>query len=258
MAMAFGDEEDMRPVLAAARAGEYDRYIAALLAPATARADLLALAAFAAEIGRVPAQVRETMAGEIRLQWWRDALAQPLDGERTGSPVADALRRTAMRRDLPVPLLIGLIDGIGDRLSRGPAPGGDMLRAHVFKTEGTLFDLAARIVAGRGAPSLTAAVAAAAEAYGIARALHGRLWPLSMAEAEDWAKRAREALQQCDSRLRETSHRAHAAFAPVAVVPLYLDAATGVHPQPADHVLALPPLRRLWRLFRAARGGRLI
>jgi hypothetical protein len=41
-------------VAAAARLGEFDRYLAALLAPPSARADLLALAAFASEVARVP------------------------------------------------------------------------------------------------------------------------------------------------------------------------------------------------------------
>ena len=45
-------------IIGAARAGEPDRYLAALLAPRTERADLLALAAFAAELARVASAVR--------------------------------------------------------------------------------------------------------------------------------------------------------------------------------------------------------
>ena len=36
--------------------------------------DLLALAAFHGEIARIPQTVREPAVGDIRLQWWRDAL----------------------------------------------------------------------------------------------------------------------------------------------------------------------------------------
>ena len=62
-------------IAAAARAGEPDRYLAALLSPAPARPALLALAAFSAEIGRVPfVAANEPAIGEIRLQWWREAL----------------------------------------------------------------------------------------------------------------------------------------------------------------------------------------
>ena len=65
-----------------ARAGEPDRYLAALLAPAPQREALLAMAAFATELARIPRRaVREPFMGEVRLQWWRDALS----GERPGN-----------------------------------------------------------------------------------------------------------------------------------------------------------------------------
>ena len=76
-------------VAAAARAGEPDRYLAALLSPSSKRLGLLALAAFSAELANVPRLVtREPGMGEIRLQWWRDALHGD-DGTRTGNPIAD-------------------------------------------------------------------------------------------------------------------------------------------------------------------------
>ena len=76
-------------VRAAARELDYDRYLAALLAPRRARDDLMALAAFHGEIARIPLTVREPAIGDIRLQWWRDALRTPA-GTATGNPVADA------------------------------------------------------------------------------------------------------------------------------------------------------------------------
>ena len=53
---------------------------------------------------------REPAMGEIRLQWWRDALAAPDAGARTGNPVADAVRDAMHRCDLPVALLLDVID----------------------------------------------------------------------------------------------------------------------------------------------------
>ena len=50
----------------AAMRGEPDRYLAATLAPPEARADLAAIAAFAAELGRIPATVSESMLGVSR------------------------------------------------------------------------------------------------------------------------------------------------------------------------------------------------
>ena len=74
----------------AARELDYDRYLAALLAPRAARDGLMALAAFHGEIARIPRTVREPGVGDIRLQWWRDALR---DAGRHGD------RQSRRRRD---------------------------------------------------------------------------------------------------------------------------------------------------------------
>lgn len=70
---------------------DYDRYLAALFAPAAARERLFALYAFNHEIAKVRETVSEPMIGQIRLQWWREAI----DGIYAGAPrkhaVVDAL-----------------------------------------------------------------------------------------------------------------------------------------------------------------------
>lgn len=76
----------------AAIAREPDRYFAATLAPEARRYDLIALTAFAAELANIPTQVREPLAGEIRLQWWRDALAEKV---------------ISQPREIPLPLPCG-------------------------------------------------------------------------------------------------------------------------------------------------------
>ena len=55
----------------AARVGAPDRYISALLAPKSVRAELIALGAFSAEIEKIPLTVSEPHLGEVRIQWWR-------------------------------------------------------------------------------------------------------------------------------------------------------------------------------------------
>ena len=66
-----------------------DRYIADLFAPAAARKHLFALHAFSAEVARIRDTVSDPVLGEIRLQWWRDALI----AGGGGHPVASALHR---------------------------------------------------------------------------------------------------------------------------------------------------------------------
>ena len=60
--------------------------------PTEHRDALLSLYAFNIEIARVRDLVREPMPGEIRLQWWREALAGERDTEAAAHPVAAALR----------------------------------------------------------------------------------------------------------------------------------------------------------------------
>jgi len=108
----------------AARRSEPDRYLAALLAPRAARADLIALAAFVGEVARIPLTGSEPMIGEIRLQWWRDALVNLLGGTATGSPIADTVGAAIRSRGLPEALFMSIIDARSrdlDPQARSPA-----------------------------------------------------------------------------------------------------------------------------------------
>jgi phytoene synthase len=158
-------------VAAAARAGEPDRHLAALLAPPPQREALLALAAFAAELARIPRLVvREPLMGEIRLQWWRDALALS-EGERTGHSVADAVRQAVRNYDLPAPLLAGLIEARSLELGGGPFADDRVLQDFLWSTEGALFALAARVLGRSPGAGVEAACGASGQAYGMARLL---------------------------------------------------------------------------------------
>ncbi len=178
----------LRPVADAARQGEPDRYIGALLAPRGVARDLLALAAFAAEVARIPAQVSDPLLGEIRLQWWRDAIqgmAEP--GRRTGHPVADALGQMIDdRRMLHGPdaaaenavrqALIERIDATSFDLQGSLHADDAALARHLWGREGVLFALALTLTP-RQHPEAAfeePACRLAGTAYGIARLL-GRL-----------------------------------------------------------------------------------
>jgi phytoene synthase len=174
--------DNAEAVAAAARAGEPDRYLAALLSPSPVRPALLALAAFSAEIGRVPfIAAAEPAIGEIRLQWWRDALAPTGAVLRTGSPVADALEAAAERYRLPRGLLDDMIEVRSLDLLREVPADDDALLGYLWKSEGAPFALAARILAP-DAPAEHAdhAAAACGQTYGLARLLLGLPRALSL------------------------------------------------------------------------------
>src|ERR1700688_3294173 len=94
---------------ALARAADRDRFLAALFAPAEHRGALHALYAFNIEIARVREIIREPLAGEIRLQWWSDAIAGKAAGDVGSNPVAAALLAVVARYRLPSELLTELI-----------------------------------------------------------------------------------------------------------------------------------------------------
>src|SRR5215471_15325556 len=131
------------------RAADKDRYLASLFAPATARPHLYALYAFASEIARVRDAAREPLPGEIRLQWWRDALAGEARGEMAANPIAAALVDTIAQCGLSKERLIALVDAHGFDLYDEAMPSLADFDAYAEPTVGTLFAFAAQILGGK-------------------------------------------------------------------------------------------------------------
>ena len=149
------------------RAADKDRFLAALYAPANRRGALFALYAFNAELARVREVTREPPAGEIRLQWWHDALERPGSGEARASPVASALLDTVIRFRLPVASLIGVIEARAFDLYNDPMPTLAALEAYADATAATVIGLAAKILDGAWTDAASA-VRAAGRAHAIA------------------------------------------------------------------------------------------
>lgn len=259
----------------AARHGEPDRYLAALLAPRSVRGDLAALAAFSAELARIAQIVREPMVSEIRLQWWRDALETIARGESTAHPVADALAGAMRRHHLPAALLQSLIDARSVELGIEAAADEHALGAYLEAVEGTLFQLALHVLGLADNPHLDATVSAAARAYGIARrpgrlllALHapelvlpgpqsGSALP---GEARDalaaLREEARAALVAVRAGWRTPDPGSLPAFLPLVMVEPYLRAQERMA-DPLHDVADIAPLTRVWRIWRASMRGRI-
>ena len=76
--------------------GDPDRFAAAMAAPVDARRVLFPLYAFNVEVARAPWVTSEPMIGEMRLQWWRDALEEigkggPVRRHEVTTPLAEVL-----------------------------------------------------------------------------------------------------------------------------------------------------------------------
>ena len=79
------------------RKSDYDRYAAAVFARKSVRGHLFALYAFHYEIAKTAETVSEALAGQIRLQWWRDAIGELREGKTREHPVVLALGRGPAR-----------------------------------------------------------------------------------------------------------------------------------------------------------------
>ena len=87
------------------RQQDSDRYLLSLFAPAKHRHALWALFAFNCEIAKTREVVSETTIGLIRLQWWRDAIAEIYEGKpvrqhEVVQPLAQAIKNYHLPRDL--------------------------------------------------------------------------------------------------------------------------------------------------------------
>jgi len=264
------------------RAGDKDRFLASLFAPQKYRRALYALFAFNLEVSRTRELAREPMPGEIRLQWWRDALGGAGPGDVGAHPVAAALRDVVVRYRLPPRMLGELIDARTFDLYDEPMASLSDLERYAMQTSSALMEMAGRILCdGRdpGAGDLARHAGVAYAIAGLLRALpvhaaRGQLYlpadlmqrygadPADLHAGSDTTElravlaelrlRARHHLQAARSLLNGAAQEIAPALLPVALVRPALDRMErrSYRPfQPSD----MPQWRRQWLLWRAAR-----
>ncbi len=91
--------------------GDPDRFRVAMAAPPTARLALFPLYAFNLEVARAPYVTKEPLIAEMRLQWWREALAEAAAGAPPRAhEVAGPLAQLILERSLDVAPLDALAE----------------------------------------------------------------------------------------------------------------------------------------------------
>jgi phytoene synthase len=258
-----------------------ERYLASLFAAADKRRHLVALYAFDLELRRLPDAVREPMAGEIRLQWWRDVLAGERDSEALSNPVSAALLETLHEATLPRSHLFTAVDARQFDLIGQPTQTCGELATYLDKTTGSIMTVAANVLD----PRWDAAVAAqsAGRAQGITQILrslahdvsHGRLFvPLETLAAKEvhtasvMAGENSEGLREALGSLRELAaasldefrslnigERVLPAFLHLALLPAYFTKMKRAV-DPFRTSAELSGLRSQFLLWRAARSGK--
>ena len=134
-----------------------DRFVTALFAPAAAREDLFTLYAFNIEIARIRETVSEAMLGQIRLQWWRDALDRICRGDPAYHPVADDMSKLIRRQSLPRPLFDRLIEARELDMQDQPPATLAQLKLYVEDSSAGLSALAALVLGGEDGATQEAA-----------------------------------------------------------------------------------------------------
>ncbi|WAJ31119.1 phytoene/squalene synthase family protein [Antarcticirhabdus aurantiaca] len=129
-----------------------DRAVSLGFAPREKQPGLLALYAFDIEAGRVRDHVSQPLAGEIRLQWWRDRIAAAAAVEAAGHPVADALLATIRAHALPVDALDRYVEARIFDLYDDPMPDRAAFEAYAGETQSAILMLAAMILDSEAAP----------------------------------------------------------------------------------------------------------
>jgi phytoene synthase len=284
MAASADDSERMRldSVRETARSLAPDHYIAALLAPASQRDALMALAALWGETGRIALSVSEAGLGEIRLQWWADVLAG--DGTAaSGHPVADAVRRAVARHGLDGQLLQQLVDARRQELYPLPFADEAAFDAYLGASDGALFRLVGQVRGvDRGAMDRLADLAA--RSWGRVRvaldlpyfSAMGRLplWPQEafLAHSDEDVGTQRAAVSRMLVALGTEARKTLAdlrnfasglprgaidAVLPVALMEPYLRALETKDRDPLRDVATIAPLTRVTRLTWAHMRGRI-
>jgi phytoene synthase len=265
------------------RERDKDRFIASLFAPADRRPLLYALYAFDLEISAIPLRVTEPLAGEIRLQWWRDVIEGERAEEAAASPVAAALVATMRAADLPREGLITALDARSTQIQRDTIVTTKAFAAYAECVAGGLLRAAAAALganAGAELDTLIAHASAAMVAVDTLRQLpvqarRGHTFVpeeilrrngvalnqvyagevstgliAAFAEFRGWA---REQSEKALAALAQAPAAARPAFLGLALLPLYLDRLERESRSPFATPAQVPQWRRQWRLWRLAR-----
>ena len=211
------------------RRHDEDRWLASRFAPDAARERLVALYAMNHEIARTAETVRQAAIGEIRLQWWRDAIAEIFAGQTPRAhPIVQAFASAHAETPFAADVLDALIHARPADLDVVPFATWEAVDAYLDATAGGLMRLA--FTACGAAPVETIGAAARAWGYaGLMRAgahwqARGRSFLPPGGDPHAMLERAKAAHAEARAKAGRLDAMAFPAVGYVALVPGYLRA----------------------------------
>lgn len=278
--MAFSALEAVKPL-------DPERYLACLLMPERLREAAATLYLFNGELAAIRERIKEPLAGEMRLAWWRDVISGERAGEAAAHPAASALLRVIGDHGIPRGPLLAMTEARSFDLYDDPMPDRTAFEGYAGETAAALIQLTALLAD----PDAASSASEAAGHAGVAHAVAGHLQLLPVTRARGQIYLPGDLLAACgvdpatflDPAQTEAAARAVGAFADYgqthldkartlfadmpsglrfAFLPL-ANAATVLTTAQRSPVGALAqsvtpgPLRRQWAIFRMAWSGKM-
>ena len=231
-----------------------DRVRAAQLAAPGDRNALMVLYAFHAELAKVPELVSEPLIGQIRYQWWRDALEEAFAGKpvrkhEVATPLAEMLREREVARFW----MDKVIDGRERDLDPRPIGSIEAATAYAKTTSGALMQAAVAVL-GEEPDARVQALGTAWGLMGLARSY--RFYKSGLLKGLE-----RQALiDAADAALESGAGRLPPGCVPgvayAALVPLYGRALSRLGPEADTKDAKVGAVRKQARLMRVAVSGK--
>ncbi len=133
-----------------------DRYLLAQFLPPAERQAFLVLVAFNMELAQIREKVSEPMLGRIRLQWWREALDDLMQGTLRQHDVLEALAPIITHYTLSLTYIHRMIDARELDIEESPPATIKELERYLDGTAGALMRLAMEVTGEASAPALEA------------------------------------------------------------------------------------------------------
>ncbi len=259
-----------------------DRFATAILAPEGCREGLFSLYAFNLEVAKTREAVSEPMLGEIRLQWWREAIEGIYAGTPRRHEVVLGLAKALEKHGLTRQCFDDLIEARAADLSDEPPESVAALVGYAKGTSVPIILLALEMLGVRSPVTTSAAhhIGIAWALTGLVRAMpfhlsqrrvympdelvrrHGidrrnlmemRPEPAIAAAVSDIAARARRRLEKARALRGDIPKKALPALLPAAIAELHLRRLAKVGYDPFDTRLTMPVrflgIRLAWKMM---------
>ncbi|MDB2438207.1 squalene/phytoene synthase family protein [Hellea sp.] len=246
------------PTLAQLKSVDPDRLRAAVFADKEGRERLQLLYAFHYELAKVPELVSEPIVGQIRYQWWRDAIAEIYEGRLVRKhEIATPLAGVLKDYDVPRFWVDRLIDGRERDLDPRPFANLDEAKEYCRQTSGVLMQIAVKLLGTEPDD----AVLAAGEAWGLtglARAYaYYQKGMLSELDFKALCRAAQDSRNIASKGLKALPSTAFPAVAYAALVPKFISRLTHSKHDPATMSVSYGPILKQLRLMGAVMRGKI-